>query len=67
VAAAGGRTLGDLMNASVDVNQQVIVPVRMLSRAAAPGAMAEQAPPTAGFSPQNVIINAHVNAMFALK
>ena len=67
VAAAGGRTLGDLMNASVDVNQQVIPPVRMLSRAAAPGAMAEQAPPTAGFSPQNVIINAHVNAMFALK
>jgi uncharacterized protein YggE len=67
VAAAGGRTLGELLYASVDVNQQVIVPVRMMARAATPGAMAEQAPPTAGFSPQNVTINAHVNAMFALK
>ena len=67
VAAAGGRTLGELLYASVDVNQQVIVPVRMMSRAVTPGAMAEQAPPTAGFSPQNVTINAHVNAMFALK
>jgi uncharacterized protein YggE len=67
VAAAGGRTLGELLYASVDVNQQVIVPVRMMSRAATGAAMAEQAPPTAGFSPQNVTINAHVNAMFALK
>ena len=67
VAAAGGRTLGELLYASVDVNQQVIVPVRMMARAATPGAMAEQAPPTAGFSPQNVTINAHVNVMFALK
>jgi len=67
VATAGGRTLGELLYASVDVNQQVIVPVRMMARTAAAGAMAEQAPPTAGFSPQNVTIEAHVNAMFALK
>jgi uncharacterized protein YggE len=67
VATAGGRSLGELLFASVDVNQQVIVPVRMMSRAATAGAMVDQAPPTAGFSPQNVTINAHVNAMFALK
>jgi uncharacterized protein len=67
VAGAGGRTLGELLYASVDVNQQVIVPVHMMARAAAPGVMAEQAAPTAGFSPQNVTITAHVNAMFALK
>jgi uncharacterized protein YggE len=67
VAAAGGRSLGELLYASVDVNQQVIVPVRMMSRAATAGVTAEQAPPTAGFSPQNITINAHVNAMFVLK
>jgi len=67
VATAGGRTLGELLYASVDVNPQVIVPIPMVSRAAVAGAMAEQAPPTAGFSPQNVTINAHVNALFALK
>jgi len=67
VAGAGNRTLGELLYASVDVNQPVIVPMAMASRAAVAGAMAEQAPPTAGFSPQNVTINAHVNALFALK
>jgi uncharacterized protein YggE len=67
VAGAGSRTLGELLYASVDVNQPVIVPMAMASRAAVAGAMAEQAPPTAGFSPQNVTINAHVNALFALK
>jgi hypothetical protein len=49
------------------VNQQLILPVPMMSRAATAGAMAGQPPPTAGFSPQNVTITAHVNAMFALK
>jgi uncharacterized protein len=68
VATAGGRALGELLYASVDVNQPVIVPMRTVGL---PGAgrvaMAEAAPATAEFNPQNVTITAHVNAMFALK
>jgi uncharacterized protein YggE len=66
VATAGGRALGELLYASVDVNQPNIVPVfapqmaRMSASAAVP-------PPTAEFTPQAVTINAHVNALFALK
>jgi uncharacterized protein len=66
VAVAGGRSLGDLLYASVDVNQQVIMPVPMMPRAAVAGAAAPSAP-TADFTPQTVTMNAHVNAMFALK
>ncbi|HEY6307689.1 MAG TPA: SIMPL domain-containing protein [Candidatus Angelobacter sp.] len=66
VASAGGRTLGELLYASVDVNQQVIMPMPMVRRATVAGAQVAEAP-TAEFTPQNVIINAHVNAMFALK
>ena len=66
VAGAGGRTLGELLFASVDVQQPTIVPVMaqpMMARAA----MAQAAPPTAQFTPQEVTVTAHVNAMFALK
>lgn len=65
VATAGGRSLGELIYASVDVNQP-IVPVPMMMRAMAAPTGAAPAP-TAEFTPQNVTINAHVNAMFALK
>jgi len=67
VATAGGRTLGDLLYASVDVNQTNIVPVmfaQSMARGAAPMATP---PPMADFTPQTVTINAHVNALFALK
>jgi uncharacterized protein len=68
VATAGGRSLGDLLYASVDVNQPNIVPMVMnmatMSRSA--GAAATP-PPMAEFTPQTVTINAHVNALFALK
>lgn len=66
VAGAGGRTLGELLYASVDVNQPSIVPLPMRAQAMA-GAIAETAPATAEFTPQNVTVTAHVNAMFALK
>jgi uncharacterized protein YggE len=67
VATAGGRTLGELLYASVDVNQANIVPMMMTSLASR-GSMAPAAPaPTAEFTPQTVTINAHVNALFALK
>jgi uncharacterized protein YggE len=67
VASAGGRTLGELLYASVDVNQPVIVPMAMPSPMMAKTAAAAEAAPTAEFSPQNVTITAHVNAMFGLK
>lgn len=66
VATASGRSLGELMYASVDVNQPVFMPVQMMARSAVAGA-APAPPPTAEFTPQSVSISAHVNAMFALK
>ncbi len=66
VATAGGRTLGELLYASVDVNQANVMPVyaqAAMARSAAPMAT----PPMADFTPQTVTINAHVNALFALK
>lgn len=68
VAAAGGRTLGELLYASVDVSQPVIVPMTASPVAAAARiGMAEAPPATAEFTPQNLTITAHVNALFALK
>jgi uncharacterized protein YggE len=68
VATAGGRTLGDLLYASVDVNETNVVPIMYaksaMARSAAPAATP---PPVADFTPQTVTINAHVNALFALK
>jgi uncharacterized protein YggE len=66
VATAGGRTLGDLLYASVDVNQQNVVPVMFAQARSAVSAPATP-PPMADFTPQTVTINAHVNALFALK
>jgi uncharacterized protein YggE len=66
VATAGGRTLGELLYASVDVNQPNIVPVYAPQRMAL-AAPSAAPPPTAEFTPQTVTINAHVNALFALK
>jgi len=65
VASAGGRTLGELLYASVDVTQPVILAQPMVQRAAMAGVAAPA--PTAEFTPQSVTVNAHVNAMFALK
>ena len=67
LAAASGRTLGELSYASVDTfeNIRVIAPMQ---RRGMPIAMAAQGPaPTEEFSPQNVTVTAHVNAMFVLK
>ena len=67
VATAGGRTLGELIYASVDVTQPVILAQPMMQRAAMAGGAAAPVSPTAEFTPQSVTVNAHVNAMFALK
>ena len=68
VATAGGRTLGELLYASVDVNQQNIVPIMYAQSAMARSAAPSATPaPMTDFTPQTVAINAHVNALFALK
>jgi uncharacterized protein YggE len=66
VVTAGGRTLGELLYASVDTFE----PVRIM---AAPQQMAMKAmaaappPPTEGFSAQRITVTAHVNALFGMK
>ena len=66
LANASGRTLGELSYASVDTFENIHIAPMM--RRGAPTAMAAQAPaPTEEFSPQNVTVTAHVNAMFVLK
>jgi len=67
VATAGGRTLGELIYATVDAYQQTIVSPPMAQRSLMSATGAPTPPPTAEFSPQMVTINAHVNAMFTLK
>jgi hypothetical protein len=66
VARASGRTLGELSYASVDTFENVRVvapmaaPMMRMNVGAAPA-------PTEGFSPQNIVVTAHVNAMFTLR
>jgi uncharacterized protein YggE len=66
VARASGRTVGELSYASVDTFENQRMPVPHMARAMA--AMAPSAPaPTEEFTPQNVTVTAHVNALFNLK
>jgi uncharacterized protein len=64
IAHASGRSLGELSYASVDTfGTQPVVP-----RMRAMVAMEKAAPaPTEEFTPQNVTVTAHVNALFNLK
>jgi uncharacterized protein YggE len=65
LANASGRTLGELSYASVDTFENIRVTAPM-PRAKA--AMAAPMPaPTEEFSPRNVTVTAHVNAMFVFK
>lgn len=65
VAQAGGRTLGQVMYASVDTAEPSR-PITMQARAAVVGAMATPAP-SEGFAPQTVTVTADVTVLFALK
>jgi uncharacterized protein YggE len=66
VARASGRALGELSYASVDTFENQRLPVPHMARAMS--AMAPSAPPpTEEFTPQNVTVTAHVNALFNLK
>jgi uncharacterized protein len=67
VARAGGRTLGELSYASVDTFENIRV-VSPLQARAMPMRMEAAAPaPTEEFTPQSVVVTAHVNAMFTLR
>jgi len=67
LATASGRTLGELSYASVDTFENVRMIAPRPLRAKGMSAMAEGAAPTEEFSPQNVTVTAHVNAMFVFK
>ena len=67
VARAGGRSLGELSYASVDTFENVRIVAPMNARVMQSMGAANAPPPTAEFSPQNVQVTAHVNAMFALR
>jgi uncharacterized protein YggE len=68
IARAGGRSVESLAYASVDTAEQVrIMPMRM-NATPMMRAQAEATPaPTAEFSPQDVTVTAHVNAVFTMK
>lgn len=66
VAQTGGRALGEMVYVSVDTFEPPR-PMPMAYAKAGVATMAEQAPPTAEFSPQKITVTAHVNALFALK
>ena len=64
-ATAGGRAIGELIYATVDVNEPIIMQPRVMM---AMKASAEAAPaPTEGFGAQKITVTAHVNALFAMK
>ena len=65
LARSSGRALGDLSYASVDTFEN-IRPLP-LPRAMATMRTQAEAAPTQEFTPQNVTVTAHVNAMFTLK
>ncbi len=67
LAAAAGRTLGELSYASVDTSENIRIFAPMQRKAGPMMAMESVAPPTQEFTPQNVTVTAHVNAMFMLK
>jgi uncharacterized protein len=66
LAAASGRALAELSYASVDTfeNVRMFAPMH---RAGATAMLLQTPAPTEEFSPQNVTITAHVNALFVLK
>lgn len=66
LARASGRAVGELSYASVDTFENQRFPVPHMARAMA--ARADAAPaPTEEFTPQDVTVTAHVNALFSLK
>jgi uncharacterized protein YggE len=66
IAEAGGRVLGPLSSATVDVQENMRI-MPMARPEAKMNAMLASPAPTQEFSPQTVSVTAHVNATFSLK
>jgi uncharacterized protein len=66
VAEAGGRALGPLSSATVDIQENMRI-MPMGRPEAKMNAMMAAPAPTQEFSPQTVSVTAHVNATFSLK
>lgn len=67
LAMASGRTLGELSYASVDTQENIRVFAPLARRPMPMVAGAQLPSPTEEFTPQNVTVTAHVNAVFNLK
>lgn len=67
LARASNRILGELSYASVDTFENQHMPVPRMARAMAAAMNAPPPAPTEEFTPQNVTVTAHVNALFNLK
>jgi uncharacterized protein YggE len=67
VARAAGRTLGELSYASVDVSEGGAVPYPVMPRTMTAMKTSGAPAPTEEFTPQKVVVTAHVNAQFGLK
>lgn len=66
LASAASRTLGELSYASVDTAENIRIYAPMQRKGGPVMAMANVAP-TEEFTPQEITVTAHVNAMFMLK
>ena len=67
LATAAARALGELSYASVDTFENIRIVAPMQRRGGPLMAMEAAPAPTQEFTPQNVTVTAHVNAMFLLK
>ena len=67
LAQAANRNLAELSYASIDTAEQVRIVQPMAMRAMMGANMAAQQQPTGEFTPQKIVVTAHVNAMFTLK
>ena len=65
IANASNRSLGDLLQASVDSFEPGPTHLMTFAKMGAPAAALP--PPTEQFTPQTITVTAHVNAIFALK
>jgi uncharacterized protein len=66
LAQASGRVLGELSYASVDTSEN-IRPMPIVRQMAMSRAQPEASPPSEEFTPGNITVTAHVNAVFNLK
>ncbi|MGD9714019.1 MAG: SIMPL domain-containing protein [Thermomicrobiales bacterium] len=67
VAKIGGKSLGDLVHASVDASTPGPIVPMMMKTMQARAEAADMAPPVAEFSPSNITVHARVSTLFSMK